>query len=190
MSEVLRYKIEALTGAENWPTWKVCLSDILVDADLWDYVSGEKKCPQAPSNSAKPEEKATIEAEISSWKTKDRKALTAIRLRVADKILIYVKAAQTSHDAWKKLETMYEAQGVLAIVQAHRKMFRAICTEDQDVEEFIREMTGYWDDLLMLQQSISEEEFCILHLNTHCSTRVWEHLHCCLGLPNRLEELC
>lgn len=161
MTDALRFKIEALTGAENWQTWKVRLSDILNDADLWDYVSGELSCPSPPSPNATAEAKAEIEKTIKEWRSKDRRALTAIRLRVADKILIYVKAAQTSHDTWKKLETMYEAQGVLAIVQARRKMFRAACTKDQDVEEFIRQMTGYRDDLLTLQQTVSEEEFCI-----------------------------
>ncbi|TFY52996.1 hypothetical protein EVJ58_g9698 [Rhodofomes roseus] len=160
-SSVLRYKIDALAGAENWQTWKVRLSDILIDADLWDYVSGDLTCTSPLAANAKAEEKAAKEKEISGWKAKDRKALTAIRLRVADKVLIYVKAALTSHDAWKKLETMYEAQGILAIVQARRKMFRAACTEDQDVEEFIRQMTGYRDDLLTLQQTVSEEELSI-----------------------------
>ncbi|KAF9813018.1 hypothetical protein IEO21_05804 [Rhodonia placenta] len=137
MTNMLDYKIDALASAENWQMWKVHLLDILMNAELWNYVSGDLKCLTALDDKADKDAKKAREEEIKGWTVKDQKALTAIWLWVADKVLIYIKAAKTSHDAWKKLKTMYEAQGVLAIVQACCKMFCAVCMEDQDIEEFI-----------------------------------------------------
>ncbi|KZT66054.1 hypothetical protein DAEQUDRAFT_768305 [Daedalea quercina L-15889] len=64
-------EIEALTGAEDWQTWKVRLSDILIDADLWDYVSGDASCPSSPSPNVMAEVKAEIEKTIKEWRSKD-----------------------------------------------------------------------------------------------------------------------
>ncbi|OSX57863.1 hypothetical protein POSPLADRAFT_1036480 [Postia placenta MAD-698-R-SB12] len=110
MAKSLSFLIEALTGADNWRFWKVRLLYILADAELWDYVSGGHTCPAPAKADAKEEEKAVREEKIIKWKAKGRPALTAIRLRVADKVLISVKAAQTSRDAGTTLETMYEAR--------------------------------------------------------------------------------
>ncbi|KAI0956124.1 hypothetical protein AcV7_006611 [Taiwanofungus camphoratus] len=79
--DATHYWIEPLAGAQDWPVWKVRLTDILTVSGLWGYVSGSSKCPEALSDSeakADAVKKTTKNSEIEKWKENDRKALSTI----------------------------------------------------------------------------------------------------------------
>lgn len=164
--DATHYRIEPLAGAQDWPVWKVRLTNILTVSGLWGYVSGSSKCPEALSDSeakADAVKKTTRNSEIEKWKENDRKALSTIRMRVSDEILNHVPHATTSEKAWSTLEKTYEAKGALAVVQIRRKLFRARCEEGQDIAEFVCMMNEHRDELRTLQQ-VSEADFsmCLL----------------------------
>src|ERR1700679_110647 len=79
------YRIEHLTGAENYAVWKIKMMDILTGQDLWEYVEGTTTLP-------------SDEAQQSGWHKKDRQAVSAIRLRVADKMLVYVASSASAKE--------------------------------------------------------------------------------------------
>ena len=58
-----------------------------------------------------------------AWKKKDRMALSTIRLRVANKVLVYIVSLTMTKEAWDTLKSLLEAQGALRIVQAWQKLF-------------------------------------------------------------------
>jgi hypothetical protein len=147
------YQIEPLAGAENYAVWKIKMMDILTGQDLWNYVDGTTKLPEG-------------ETEQATWRKKDRMALSAIRLRVADKMLVYVASAESAKDAWDSLKALLEAQGALGIVLARRKLFRAECAEGTMIEEHIRVLRGYKEELHNLGQKIDGEEFSIVILTS------------------------
>ena len=97
------YRIDPLRGAENYITWRVQISDILMDMGLWEYASGEKARP-------------SDEALIADWVKKDRKALTAIRLRVSNAMMAHVISAETSKDAFDTLSNVFNTEGAVALV--------------------------------------------------------------------------
>jgi hypothetical protein len=104
------YWIKPLTGAENYAIWKIKMMDILMGQDLWEYVKGTITQPsEAVARMA--------------WRKKDRMALSTIRLRVADKMLVYVVSSTTAKEVWDTLKSLLEAQGALGIVQAWWKLF-------------------------------------------------------------------
>lgn len=90
------YRIDPLRGADNYAVWKVKMTDILTDLSLIDYISAT-----APTLASDQSKTTTIQ----NWTTKDRKALSTIRLRVADGPLVYIASAKTSKDAWETLKT-------------------------------------------------------------------------------------
>src|ERR1700720_944560 len=85
------YRIEPLTGAENYAVWKIKMMDILTGQDLWEYIDGTTTLP-------------TDEAQQPAWRKKDRMALSMIRLRVADKMLVYVASSTSAKEAWDTLK--------------------------------------------------------------------------------------
>src|ERR1700678_492622 len=97
------YQIEPLKGAENYAIWKIKMMDILTDQGLWDYVT---------------ETAQTDPDLLNTWNKKDRTALSMIRLRIADKLLVYIASAKTAKAAWEALKNLLETQGSLGIVLA------------------------------------------------------------------------
>ena len=105
------YRIEALKGAENYATWRVKMEDILTSLDLWDYARGAAVV-QSPTAKEISDHADAVAAAIAAnttpppplaagltqdvWTKRDRAALTAIRLRVADSVIVYVSSAGTS----------------------------------------------------------------------------------------------
>ena len=141
-----RVTIEPLRGAENFPVWKIKMSDILTDLNYDDHIEDKAAVPADTTEAAK-------------WKRADKKALATIHLRVADTLLVYIAGSTTALAAWSTLSNMFEAKGPIGIVSAHRKLFGTRCTEESDIEDHIRIMRTYQQELATLQKPISEEDF-------------------------------
>ena len=77
------YRIEPLKGADNYLAWRIQMSDILFAYEVWDHIEGMA--------TTRPED--TTLALI--WDKADRKALTAIRLRITAGMMTYVLSART-----------------------------------------------------------------------------------------------
>ena len=140
------YRIEPLKGVENWLSWQVQMQDILTDVALLDYVLGKVKKPTEAEASAK-------------WEKNDRKALTAIRLRVSSAVITHILSSKTAKDAWDTLKTIYNNTGVLAKVLARRKFLRHEMGEGGDMEEEIRKMRGLKEEMTLLGIEVEDREF-------------------------------
>ena len=147
------YRIESLRGAENYVPWKVQMEDILVDMGFWEYVSGELKRP-ADSDAVA----------LSKWKTNDRKALTQIRTRVTEAMITYVMSAKTSKEAWDAIKSMFEVSGPIAAVLIRRKLFRYTMEEGASMEEQVRILRGYQEQLIALDSAVSNKDFAFILL--------------------------
>jgi len=150
------YRIQHLSGEENYQTWSVKVTDILTDLGLIDYPMGRIPKPSAPDN----------DSTVVEWYRKDRQALSAIRLRVADGPLIYITTSPTSKDAWDILARTYQPKGAIAIVLLRRKLMRALCQEGGEIEEHIRNLTNIRQRLASLGSPLTEPEFCITLLTS------------------------
>jgi len=122
--------IEPLRGAENFPVWKIKMSDILTDLNYDDHIEDKATAP-------------VDTAEAAKWKRADKKALATIRLRVADTLLVYIASSTTALAAWSMLSNMFEAKGPIGIVSACCKLFGTRCTEESDIENHICIMRTY-----------------------------------------------
>jgi hypothetical protein len=74
-------------------------------------------------------------------------------------MLVYVASATLSKAAWETLKDMLEPQGALGKVLIQRKLFRAQCEEGTSIEEHIRTLRKYQEELSSLGQTLSDEEF-------------------------------
>jgi hypothetical protein len=147
------YRIDPLQGAENYAVWKIKMTDILTDQGYMEIVDGSETLP-------------TVEAENKLWKKKDRAALSMIRLRIADKMLIYVASSKSSNGAWNTIKQMLEPQGALSTVLVRRKLFRAACEEGTAIDDHIRTLITYREELIGLGQILDDAEFAITLLTS------------------------
>ena len=149
------YRIEPLKGAENYASWKLKLEDILTEQGLWDYVNGDANLSPTAAEDDK-----------TKWCKKDRLALSAICLHVADQCMVYVASATTAKEAWDTLKEMYQERGPIGIILVRRKLFQARCDESKSIETHIREMRGYQQELATLGEKLSEKDFAITLLTS------------------------
>lgn len=150
------HRIDALKGAENYSVWKIKMIDILTDLDLLDYVDGTM---EQPTDETRTDDQ-------KQWKSKDQRALSAIRLRVGDAALVYIAGSKTSKDAWDTLKAMYEVRGAIGIITMRRKLFRTQCKDGGNVKEHIRMLKGLIKELAVLGSKISDKEFSITLLTS------------------------
>ena len=122
------------------------MSDILTNLNYDDHI----------------EDKAAVLvdiAETAKWKQVDKKALVTIRLQVANTLLVYIAGSMTALAVWSMLSNMFETKSPIGIVSVCRKLFGTHCTEESDIEDHIRIMWTYQQELATLQKPISEEDF-------------------------------
>lgn len=118
MAEYSVHQIEELRGFENYPVWKMRMTDILAATDLIDYALGATAKPsevalQAALAHTEDENKARAAFDASAYATKDtewmindRKALSSIRFRVSNDLLVYVRDARSAKEIWDILEKL------------------------------------------------------------------------------------
>jgi len=84
MSDSTSYHItiEPLWDAENFPVWKIKISDILTNLNYDNHIEDKAATP-------------VDIAEAAKWKWADKKALAIIRLWVADTLLVYIAGSTT-----------------------------------------------------------------------------------------------
>ena len=135
------YRIEPLKGVNNYMVWRI---------KVWEYIDPK----MVPSDvNQKP-----------AWEKKDRTALSMIWLWVADKLLVYGVSSKSSKEACDTLKGLLEAQGPLGIVLAQQKLFQAKCDDGTSIEDHIRTLRGYQEELHNLRQKIADKEFSIILL--------------------------
>ncbi|QRV94521.1 Gag-Pol-like polyprotein/retrotransposon [Ceratobasidium sp. AG-Ba] len=97
------YKIDKLTGQDNYIVWRMRMVDILVDCGLYDYVDGMKPNPGSSD---------------TKWTSNDRKALSAIRLRCSDAISVQLVRFKSSKECWDHLNSLYKSSSLLGLLSA------------------------------------------------------------------------
>lgn len=142
------YRIEPLKGAENYISWRIQIADVLNDLGLWEYVD---------ETSTEPAD-ATL---ALVWRKNDRKVLTVIRLWVTSEMMTYVLSATTSKAAYDALANVFNVQGGLAKVLARRKFLRYQIEEGASMEEEIRKIRKLKEELVLLGQTITDDEFSL-----------------------------
>src|SRR6266481_2383857 len=93
------HRIKPLTGA-NYSAWKIKLRWILIDQDLWGYVTGVNKQPELVDMNAIT---AAEQQEMIEWDQKDQQAYVAICLQISNDYIVYTYNMTTSKGIWDAL---------------------------------------------------------------------------------------
>ena len=124
------YRIPPLSGPENYLTWRIQITDILYELGLYDYVSGTKEKPKR--------------GDTTEWDSADRRALTTIRLRISNNMMMHVLSAETSKQAFDALANVFATEGSIARITLRRKLFSYRLAEDSDLKSGIRDIKRLW----------------------------------------------
>jgi len=146
------YAIDELTDS-NHTAWKQRIELVLQDRGLWKYVTG--KCEP-------PTEKKAFEA----WEEKDQAAKAQILLTVSDHILMSVRGAKTSKEAWTKIASTFEQKGLSAQVFLRRKLLSTKFSdrEDASMQNHLNGLRELSDRLQAIGVEVKDEELAIIAL--------------------------
>ena len=149
MSDQSLYKFESLRGSENYTSWVVKIKDLLADQGLLEHIENQ--------DDTKDKDKDKTE-EHKKWLERDCRALGMIRIHVSEKLITYVKNAEMAHKAWTSLNNAFGVQGLSAMIMAKRKVFRAECSETDDMEQHLHSIRNATDDLTTLDRPIPDTD--------------------------------
>jgi hypothetical protein len=88
-----KFEIEKFNGKNNFEIWKVKMHDLLVQQGVVKALLGKEKQPVAITD----EDRDEIDA----------RALSAIRLCLADDVMFNIVSEKTAVGLWTKMESLY-----------------------------------------------------------------------------------
>ena len=88
-----RFEIEKFNGKNNFEIWKVKMYDLLVQQGVVKALLGKSKQPYTMTD--------------DEWSDMDERALSGIRLCLADDVLFNIVSKKTTVVLWRKLENLY-----------------------------------------------------------------------------------
>ncbi|KAJ3553828.1 hypothetical protein NM688_g3412 [Phlebia brevispora] len=124
---------------------------------------------------------------MTLWDRHDQRALTVICLRLASQMIPYVTRSDTAAEAWNELAAVFASQGPLAKVTARRKFMRYSIEEGANMEDEIRSLRTLAEEMMMLGQSLSDEEFTLTLLTALPSS--WDAFVSSIGTTPTSGEL-
>ncbi|QRV90412.1 integrase core domain protein [Ceratobasidium sp. AG-Ba] len=161
------YRIPSLQGTENFNTWRIQMQDILTDLELIDYVTGAKAYPSDTlPNTGSGKQTASMSTQTTStkpnddqkaWSKADRKALSQIRLRVDAHALTHIQSCTTSKAAWDLLTNTFQVQGTVGLIDLRRKFFSHRMADGEDVEEHMRKMRDWFQQINIISPAAITE---------------------------------
>jgi len=145
--------ISVLHGSENYAAWKVQMLDILTDIGLDDHVDATFTVP-------------TTATELAAWNKADRRALSAIRLRVAPDVVQHIQGETKALSAWEMLSHLFELKGQMGIVLARHKFYSTRAPADLALEPHIKLMRQFQGELKSLGQEVTDKDFAVALLSS------------------------
>src|ERR1700761_792903 len=118
------YRLPPLKGSDDYPSWKMYVTAMLTDANLEDHIDASYTVPSD----------ATA---LATWKKADKRALSAIQLRVAPDIVHHVVGETTALGAWQAIASAFETSGLLGIVLARHRLYTTCAKDDEPIEAHI-----------------------------------------------------
>ena len=115
MSDQSLYKFESLCSSKNYTSWVVKIKDLLADQGLLEHIENQEDSTKDKNKDKTKEHK--------KWLKQDCQALGIIHICISEKLIMYIKNAETECKAWMSLNNAFRVQGLLAMIMAKRKVF-------------------------------------------------------------------
>lgn len=129
-SESVKFSVEKLND-KNYSTWKYEMKLVLIDRDLFEYVSNKKPEKDVPAN----------------WDKNDKKAMAAIGLSVEKTQQQHIRKCATAYDAWNALKEFHQRNSLSVKLRLLRNLWNVKLPEGGNMSEHLHEIGGLIDEL-------------------------------------------
>ncbi|XP_035545960.1 uncharacterized protein LOC118348442 [Juglans regia] len=147
---------EKLTPS-TFPQWRAQFEALLIGYDLLDYVNGTSICPS-------PAHGSTVSLHKTHWVRQDKLILSAILASTSPTITPLISTAKTSHEAWKKLTTMYASRSRTRAMQLKEEL-TLIQRGNRSITDYLHAVKALANEITIIDHSISDDDLTLYVLN-------------------------
>ena len=118
-----RFKIEKFNGRNSFEIWKVKMHDILMQQGVAKALLGKAKQPFAMID--------------DEWSDMDERALSDIRLCLADDVLFNIVSEKIVDGLWTKLENLYMTKSLTNRILLKRQLYSLHMKEGTSITDHL-----------------------------------------------------
>jgi hypothetical protein len=142
-----KFDIEKSSGKNNFELWNLKMQDLLVQQGLQKALAGRLK-------------KATTTTKWE-WEDLDAKALSTIRLCLADEVLFNIVGEDTTSGLWSKLESLYMMKSLTSRIYLKRQLYSLRMKEGTQVADHLNTFNTLIVQLTSMEVKFEEEDKAI-----------------------------
>lgn len=147
---------EKLTPS-TFPQWHAQFEALLIGYDLLDYVTGISQCPSLSDPSV-----STFHN--THWVRQDKLILSARLASTSPTITPLIVIAKTSHEAWKKLNTLYASKSRTRAMQLKEELTLIQCG-NRSISDYLHAVKALADEIAIIDHPIFDDDLTLYVLN-------------------------
>ncbi|XP_042983216.1 uncharacterized protein LOC122312625 [Carya illinoinensis] len=141
----------------TFPQWRAQFEALLIGYDLMDYVSGVSLCPSTDGTPLSISRK-------THWVRQDKLILSAILASTSISITPLIATTKTSHEAWKKLTSMYASRSCTRAMQLGEEL-TLIQRGNRLVLDYFHDVKALADEIALIDHPISDDDLTLYVFN-------------------------
>jgi len=162
------FEIEKFNGKNNFEIWKVKMYDLLVQHSVAKALLGKSKQPYNITD--------------NEWAKMDERAISAIRLCLADDVLFNIVSETTTAGLWTKLEKLYMTKSLTNRILLKRQLYSLGMKEGTLIANHLNAFNTLLVQLQSIEVKIESEDKAITLL---CSLpESWDHFVTSLSISS------
>ena len=150
----------------NFPSWRCQFNSILLGYNLSGFINGSFSCPAAfisnPDSTTTPPEMISNPA-YEHWIRQDQLLLHGIISSTTESVVPFIASAQTSKQAWEKLQSLYANKSRSRMMNLKEKLTKPKGT--RTISEFLQSLRSTADELALINSLVNEDDLVIHALN-------------------------
>lgn len=132
--------------------WKITIHDVLVLHGQHKALLGRDKKPTTMSN--------------EDWEEMDMKAVSSIRMCLADNVIFNVRGEKTASGLWAKLESLYQSKSLLNRILLKKRLYSLKMKEGAKVSEHLNTFNDILSQLESIGVKMDDEDKAVTLLCT------------------------
>jgi hypothetical protein len=155
-----KFEVEKFSGKNSFALWKLKMRDLLVQQGLQKALAGKSKKPTSMTD--------------EDWEDLDARALSTIRLCLADEVLFNIVEEETTTGLWTKLESLYMTKNLSNKIFLKRQLYSLRMKEGTKIVDHLNVFNTLICQLTNMEVKFEDEDKAVTLL---CSLpESWDHL--------------
>jgi hypothetical protein len=155
-----KFEVEKFSGKNSFALWKLKMRDLLVQQGLQKALAGKSKKPTSMTD--------------EDWEDLDARALSTIRLCLADEVLFNIVEEKTTTGLWTKLESLYMTKNLSNKIFLKRQLYNLRMKEGTKIVDHLNVFNTLICQLSSMEVKYEDEDKAVTLL---CSfPESWDHL--------------